>query len=113
MSWDVYLEEHIPACDHCGRGGHIEQYYDRNYTSNMFPMLKRAGFDWDDVNGKLAGESAPLINAVIEKMALDRQGYEALNPDNGWGDYKSFLAFLCEVASACKAHPKAIVRVSR
>ena len=113
MSWDVSLHTHKAACEHCGRGEESDIIYDVNYTSNMYPMLKRAGFDWDEINGKSALIAGGRLNWLILQLENDRAGYEALNPSNGWGNYSSFVEWLRGIATACKDNSYAIFRISR
>lgn len=110
MSWDIYLKTDV--CGHCGRATYIDNH-DFNYTSNMWPMLQKAGFDWDDINGKTAAEALPLLRAVIGKMNDDPVGYRALNPANGWGDYDSFIRWLDKLADRFREYPQAVIDISR
>lgn len=115
MSWDIYLRPALEnVCAHCGRGdSQGYDYYDRNYTSNMWPMLRKAKFDWDAIQDKPVVEALPEISRLITELQSDPNGYRELNPPNGWGEYSSFLAMLCELEQACKEHPDAIFHISR
>lgn len=119
MSWDIYLEAPLEprTCGHCdgtGKTQERDQFFESNYTSNMWGMLKRAEFDWDLINGKTGEYALPLVQELIVKMKANPKEYRALNPSNGWGDYDSFLKeFLEPIAESCRDHPDAIIRVSR
>lgn len=109
MSWDVYLQ--YEPCEACGRSN--DYFGDLNYTSNMFPMLVKAGFNWDMAKGKSGAEARLMILGVIHQMQADPSGYQALNPENKWGDYGSFIRWLQEIADKCAEHPKAKFDISR
>lgn len=113
MSWDVCLTEIYEACEHCGREREERVVFDRNYTSNMWPMLTRAGFDWDVIKGKKARDCFLTIHGLIEAMESDPEGYKALNPSNGWGDYENFLWFLRDFRTALTGYPNAVFDISR
>jgi hypothetical protein len=86
-----------------------------NYTHNVTPMWSAAGC-YEALYksaGKPAGEILPALNAAVDDMAANPAKYEALNPKNGWGEYRSALAFLRQFRDACAEHPKALVGVSR
>lgn len=113
MSWDFYVtSKPCPTC------GHREAYesdvgFDNNYTSNMFPMLKKAGFDWDEIQNRPTTEALPKLERLIDAMKADPQGYKALNPPNGWGDYDGFLRYLERMALWCRNRPDGYIEVSR
>jgi hypothetical protein len=110
MSWWIYLRS--KECEHCGASG--QEFFNTNYTSNMWPMLHEARFDWDPLEGKTAEEIEPEIERLIGLMTKDPAAYRALNPKNGWGNYDSFLReVLRPLLEACKENPKAIFHISR
>lgn len=84
-----------------------------NYTSNCGPMWREAGADLAEFHGKPAGECAPILQAAIATLKADPARFEAMNPDNGWGSYRSLVVRLGDLAAGFEAHPKALVAVSR
>lgn len=96
MSWDFYiLKDKCPTC------GRAEELYWRNYTSNMYPMLARANFEWDEIEGKSTKEAATALDRVIEELASNPDVYRPLQPSNGWGQYDTFLEALKELRKNC------------
>lgn len=107
MSYDIDLEVDTggPQPAYLGDGW--------NYTSNCGPMWREAGADLDDFDGKPAADCAPVLEAAIANLRANPGKYKAMDPDNGWGSYRTLLPALDELAASFRAHPKAIVRVSR
>jgi len=85
-----------------------------NYTHNAIPMWRKAGVYEALYNshGRPASDIIAALRAGVEAMEGDRTGFEALNPDNGWGDYSTALNFLQEVLSAAVENPEAQIEVS-
>lgn len=109
MSYDIYLE--------VGAGGPepVEAFW-VNYTSNCAPMWRKAMPQTDGLaglHGLSAENAAQEIEAGLAAMDADRAAYEALNPDNGWGDFEGQREMLVKLLAACRAYPKAVVAVSR
>ncbi len=106
MSYDVslYMDTGAGNSAECGWW---------NMTSNVAPMWRRAGADLSEFDGKNAFACVGTLNQAIQTMATRPTEYEALNPENGWGDYEGCLKFLQAVRDACERHPLATVRVSR
>lgn len=121
MSLDVTMlgvEEDV-ECPHCGVvSKKRERLYEANVTHNLVDMAKAAGlyqYIWRP-------EEVGISEARYLIRPLER-GYNWLknnedvarkhNPDNGWGSYESFVAFVSEYLNACMNNPDAIVRVSR
>ncbi len=106
MSYDIHLEIDTGGPDPgqvCDVG---------NHTWNCSPMFVKAiGESLTDLDGRVAGEVAEQLCLGVKAMLDDPGGYEALNPPNGWGSYDSALAYLQNLALACRRHPKATIRV--
>lgn len=99
MSYDIYTEP----------PGEL----DWNYTYNIQPMTARAGLhSLTELDGMLCLEAYPIVQNVIRRMEAEPEGYRALNPSNGWGDYDGFLARLRDLAAGLARTPSAVVRVS-
>lgn len=114
MSLDVYLD--IDPCGACGAA--VRTAFTANYTHNVVPMAKVAGlYDsvWrPDEHGIERAEQliAPLADGLTFMRAYPDR-FRALNPENGWGSYDTFVPWLERYLAACKAYPQARVRVSR
>lgn len=63
--------------------------------------------------GKLAGEVLADLQKGLSHMRRNRSMYEALAPENGWGDYETALNFLVIVVAACDTNPDAEIWVSK
>lgn len=89
-----------------------------NYTWNCRPMFEAAAADKypeiqspHDLIGKTGAEALPILAHIVSRMEADPATYEAMNPDNGWGSYKTWLPFLRKWRDACAEHPATIVNV--
>ena len=79
---------------------------DWNYTTNIDPMLRKAGMTTlRDLDGLSGAEAAQRIARLIAAFKDDPDGYRALNPPNGWGDFDRFVDRLCELQDACALAP--------
>jgi len=54
----------------------------------------------------------PLTSGLV-RLQADPDDFKKYNPENGWGDYEAFTAFVSEYLEACKAYPDARVEVWR
>jgi len=94
------------------------ELFEANYTHNCNTMAAEAGIYkhvWrpDELGITTAGELIEPLRDGIAAMEADPQRFIALNPDNGWGSYDTFLPWLREYLAACVAHPKAKVNTCR
>lgn len=105
MSYDVYLNVD-------GGAGHGVCAFDRNMTSNVAPMWRKAGVDLREFQGLLAGRVIDSLNAAIDNMTNYPEDYRAMNPENGWGSYEGALDFLTSLRDACQKFPRAEIGVS-
>jgi hypothetical protein len=108
MSYDIWLEidtggpEPATVCE-VG-----------NYTSNVSRMWFDAlGRSLGDYEGAPCSEAAGPIRSGVDRMKADPAHYEAMNPENGWGDYEGAVKYLERLYEGCCAHPKAIIRIWR
>lgn len=111
MSYDVHF--YID----CGGPDPHRLDYDFNYTWNCGPMFRRALAPLDGINGLqgLTGEEAiPHLERAIADMSApeSRQAYQAMNPENGWGDHDSATRWLERILEACREVPKARIGVN-
>lgn len=108
MSWDISIITN--KCEACGR--YDGEVFDVNYTSNVYPMLREASFDWDDIEGKSCQEALPIVQELLDKMEVDPEKFRKLNPVNGWGDFDRFYQVLESFKKALQGN-EGIVRISR
>ena len=92
-----------------------------NYTHNCQPMwshaLKETGAkithlcDFYDMS---ANEAYPMLQRAFNHMnnPKNRETYEAMNPENGWGDFVTAREYLRKFTEACGDHPKCTIRTS-
>ena len=90
-------------------------HMDRNMTSNVVAMWDEAMPDLNlrDMHDKTSAVCLPHLEAGMLDMAKNRQNYEDMEPDNGWGSYGGALAILVEMAGACRAHPDGVICIHR
>lgn len=67
---------------------------------------------WQALNGASGERGAELLGRIVDAMSADPQAYRAVNPDNGWGDYDSFVKTLAEMLAVSKTHPRGTWRVN-
>lgn len=107
MGWDLSL--HAKPCEHCGRADDGGSW---NYTSNTNPMLRAAGLDIHDLDGRTGADCAEQIGAALALMDEDPAYFRAMNPSNGWGDYDRLRVVLEKIRAACLANPDGVMRGS-
>ena len=118
MSWDAYLTNDR---------GHEEGEW--NYTHNCNGMANAVLYDgydetlttaeevlgigrgrpsqtwWRELDGLSGPEGAALLDRIITGLEADPERFRAMNPENGWGDFDSFLKVLTEMRSAVPEWP--------
>ena len=99
MGWYAYLKDDR---------GHEEGEW--NYTSNCNQMaqttLPEGSDHWLDLLNDSDGPTgAKLLDGIIRAILSDPQRFEAMNPDNGWGDRQSFLRVLTEMRNSVPERP--------
>jgi hypothetical protein len=107
MSLDVYLTAVRPCI-----------VYDRNITHNINKMAGAAGIYehiWrpDEIGITKAADLIHPLREGLNRLVSDPEKFEALNPPNGWGDYKGLVDFVTEYLASCEENPDATVKVSR
>jgi hypothetical protein len=85
--------------------------FERNYTSNVSCMWRHAGLNLREFDERPAAELIEPLRGAIHKMIDDPNTYEAMEPANGWGDYKGCLDFLISILHACREEPASKVEV--
>lgn len=124
MSLDIYLygEEVEERCE-CRECGNIhtravrEELFWGNITHNLNRMADKAGIYhamWrpDEIGIFKAGDLIMPLEAGLEILKADPDGFRELNPENGWGSYEGLVQFVSNLAAACREHPNANVVAS-
>lgn len=92
-----------------------------NYTHNCQPMwshaLKETGSEIPHLcgfNQVEASKAFPILQAAVAHMddPANHETYEAMNPSNGWGKFKSAREYLRNFMFACRDYPKCIIYTS-
>jgi hypothetical protein len=101
MSWGVDIE-----IDHADGYKTLIEVVD-GHTYNLTPMWRKAGiFEVSrDIDGRNAGQLAPILTAGLIDALRNRKAYEELNPSNGWGDYEGFIEILTLFTRLAWEHP--------
>lgn len=106
MSWGVDIE-----VDHADGYTTSVEVVD-GHTYNLTPMWRRAGiFETSrDLQGRSAGQLAPILTAGLVDALRYSTAYQDLNPDNGWGDYEGFIEILTKFTRLAWEHPTGTLR---
>lgn len=66
------------------------------------------------MDGMKASDAYPILEKAVSHMdnPENRATYEAMNPANGWGDFKSAREYLRKLAVACRDYPSCTIRTS-
>ena len=94
------------------------ELYWRNITHNLGAMAAAAGIYeplWrpDECGITTAKQLIAPLQAGLDKLKADPEGFAKFNASNAWGVYNDFVPFVEEYLDACKLHPEATVSVSR
>lgn len=110
-----------PACGACWPDRKEDE--GENYTSNTSMMLQVASVAtgcvptevWvgEFLEGKLCSEVADILRKSTQWMADHPTEMKAMNPDNGWGNFDSYLQWLRRWQDACEKYPNHICHISR
>ncbi len=124
MSWNAYLIAET-------LDGHGFAVADFNYTHNCNRMaahvlrthgqdVAHAWFDgdregtqwWMALDGMTGKESLVFFDTIIGGLVEAPALFREMNPENGWGDYDSFLARLAQMQNVAAEHPSATWRTN-
>lgn len=91
MSWDADLYDDR---------GHCEGDWD--YTHNCNRMANEVLADdsetwWRRLNGMKGHDGAAFLTRIITGLEAEPDRFRAMNPENGWGDYDTFLKTLTDM----------------
>lgn len=56
---------------------------------------------------------AEILKNGISYMIFNRKDLLQYNPENGWGDYDSFLSWLIKYKEMCEDNPDCEIEISR
>lgn len=92
--------------------------FDYNITHNLNRMADEAGIYkhlWrpDELGLTHAGQLIEPLSAGLDLLKSQPERFEALNPENGWGDYEGLVNFVEVYLVACRGNPDAEISVSR
>lgn len=115
MSLDVYLGMEV---DTGGPEPYSVELYTDNITHNLNKMATEAGIYqhlWrpEELGITTAAELIEPLTEGLQKLKADPEHYQKFDSPNGWGLYIHFVPFVERYLEACRAHPKATVRVWR
>jgi hypothetical protein len=51
------------------------------------------------------------LRLAVDTMRRNRDEYEALNPENGWGNYEGALEYLVGILKECEQHSKCVILI--
>lgn len=107
VSLNVYLSQMQPT-----------DVFAANYTHNCNRMAAAAGLYeavWrpDEQGYTHAHQLIAPLEAGIAVLEADPEKFRAMDPENKWGSYDTFLPWLKRYLEACVRYPDAEVRVSR
>lgn len=81
-----------------------------DYTSNVSPMWRwclsvvtESPLQLSDTQDWTCEQAAPVLEKAVAVMEAERPRLEAMNPENGWGDYDGALKYLRNVAEAARS----------
>jgi hypothetical protein len=94
------------------------EVFDGNITHNLEKMAAEAGiYDavWrpEEVNILIAQDLIPILEKGIAELESNPEKYKKFEPENKWGTYAGFIAWLKRYLWACKKYPSAYIEVDR
>jgi len=94
------------------------EVYSRNITHNLNDMAEEAGIYkhvWrpEEIGITHARDLIEPLTTALELMYTDPDRFKKHNPDNGWGSYEGFVAFVESYLASCAIHPDALIEVNR
>ena len=110
MSYDISLYVEVAGL----KEPRLEVAKVGNYTYNCGPMFRDAGGGkgLSEFNGASCASAAGPLRNIYETLRANPEKYRAMNPENGWGDYDTFLQYIGEFVVAVEENPAAYIEVS-
>lgn len=114
--WDERFPGVLPVVYHFDDGDNC--VHSGNITHNLSRMAKESGLYevlWrpEEVGVITASDLIEPLSRGLARLKRYPDGYRALNPENGWGDYEGLVQFVENYLKACTRFPAAMVSVSR
>lgn len=86
-----------------------------NITSNLTEMADKCGLYYalwrpEEKGYKKAKDIILTLTKGLDDLKKRPDYFKKFNPENGWGDYCSFVEFVEEVLDACKENPNAKIK---
>lgn len=111
MSWDADL---ITAC--CGTSLNCEFSYTYNTTPMVCAAAEAIGVEFDGFQRTLDGMDGHAGRDLLRQLADELQDhaskYEAMNPENGWGNRTGIIAQMRRMADAVPETPQTVWEVT-
>jgi len=108
VSLDLFLTfKPCPTCGQCKEG------VDWNYTYNVAPMWYAVFPDSKnmlDIDGMTGKESVSRIESFVTALEAEPERFKAMEPNNGWGSYDSFLKALKSLIEIAEQNPDGMWR---
>lgn len=104
MSWDINIKAKREII-----------IYESNITYNLVDMYykcldKKLGLKiLDKMSCK---EAIEIIQSAIKDLQENKEEYEKLNPENGWGSYEGLLKTFIDINRCCIDNPDGIIELS-
>lgn len=107
MSLDVYLSKVM-----------ITVVFEANMTHNLAGMAKEAGIYehlWypEELGIEKASQLIEPLKEALSRMREQPERFKKFNPENEWGTYEGFVAWVERYLAACIEDPNCNVEVSR
>lgn len=67
--------------------------------AELIPALGRCSW-WELLDRRTGAEGHQLLTALVKELESDPPKYMAMNPENGWGSYKTLLEVLRDMRDA-------------
>lgn len=75
-------------------------------TYNLSPMFREAsGHRFADLEGMSGARVGSILRTALHRLVSDPPKYEALNPENGWGDYEGLVKVVTQAAVLAARYP--------
>lgn len=113
MSWDAYLMDdrgHYDGewnfthnCNGMANAVIYSDYEQQRVFDEVFRPLHESW--WKRLDGMSGPEGVVFLDGIIRGLEAEPERFRALNPENGWGDYDSFLQVLREMRTAVPEWP--------
>lgn len=84
------------------------------HTYNLAPMWRKAlphviqGGSTSALSGWTCSTLQPHLDKGLLDVVKNRDQYEELNPESGWGDYEGFFEIYSRFVHLCSKHPTGI-----